>query len=106
MPAERYKTGAVHVVPLSSDLLALIEALPRFNSGPFLFSADWGKNPVRGLSKPKQRLDNRMEVALGTLEDGGVHDSQKKRASSAVSALTDRAARARTDHRPRAEGSA
>jgi integrase len=77
VPAERYKTGAVHVVPLSSDLLALIETLPRFNSGDFLFSADWGKRPVRGLSKPKQRLDARMEAALGTLAAWRVHDIRR-----------------------------
>jgi integrase len=74
---ERYKTGAVHVVPLPSDLLALIETLPRFNSGDFLFSVDWGKHPVRGLSKPKQRLDARMEAALGTLPAWRVHDIRR-----------------------------
>src|SRR5262249_12104892 len=56
VPAERYKTGATFVLPLSADHRALIETLPRFNSGPFLFSVDWGARPVRGLSKPKYRL--------------------------------------------------
>jgi integrase len=86
IPAERYKTGVEQVVPLSADLVALIEALPRFNSGPFVFSADWGKRPVRGLSKPKRRLDDRMRAALGTLTPWRQHDIRRS-VRSQLSAL-------------------
>src|SRR5262249_4497072 len=82
----RYKTGATFVLPLSADHRALIESLPRFNSGPFLFSADWGVHPVRGLSKPKYRLDAHMHAALGALEDWRVHDIRRS-VRSQLSAL-------------------
>ena len=77
VPAARYKTGAPHLVPLSSDLVALLDTLPRFDSGDHLFSADFGKNPVRGLSKPKQRLDARMRAALGEVPGFVVHDLRR-----------------------------
>lgn len=39
IPASRYKTGAPQVVPLTNEMLALLDTLPRFDSGDFLFSA-------------------------------------------------------------------
>ena len=39
IPAARYKTGAAQVVPLTKEMLALLDTLPRFDSGEFLFSA-------------------------------------------------------------------
>ena len=60
IPAERYKTGVVQIVPLTPDVVALLETLTRFESGDYLFSASWGRKAVRGFSKPKLRLDQRM----------------------------------------------
>jgi integrase len=50
------------IVPLTDDIATLIDALPQFNSGEFLFSNDFGKNPVRpaNFSDPKDALDALM----------------------------------------------
>ena len=48
VPAARMKgrDGRVadHVVPLTADIAALLESLPRFKSGDFLFSTTFGKS--------------------------------------------------------------
>ena len=32
IPAERFKSNAIHIVPLSADALAVIATVPRFNA--------------------------------------------------------------------------
>lgn len=66
IPAARMKkTGdepKTHLVPLTDAMLAILESLPRFKDGEFLFSNSFGKAPLRAshFSKPKRRLDQRM----------------------------------------------
>jgi integrase len=67
IPAERMKGKNVgkkqaraHAVPLTTDILSVLEALPRFNGGRFLFSTTNGRSPVWMGTKPKERLDRRM----------------------------------------------
>jgi integrase len=64
IPANRMKgrDGRVsdHVVPLTADILAILEKLPRFKGGNFLFSMTFGKTPVWISTKVKKRLDGRM----------------------------------------------
>jgi integrase len=60
IPAERFKSDAEHMIPLTDDALAVLATLPRFNRGDYLFSASFGKAPVSGFSKAKQRLDRHM----------------------------------------------
>lgn len=64
IPAERMKgeedESGPHVVPLGADLLAIIEGLPRFNGGDFLFSTGDGAEPISGFSKMKARFDKLM----------------------------------------------
>jgi len=60
IPAERMKSDAPHAVPLSDAAVAVLETLPRFagkNAGDFLFSTTFGRKPVNGFSKAKERLD-------------------------------------------------
>jgi integrase len=64
IPPERFKSDAAHTVPLSDDVLALLESLPRWKGGDFLFSSTGGKTPVNGFSKAKLRLDRRMLLSL------------------------------------------
>jgi integrase len=64
VPPERFKSDAVHIVPLSDDVMALLEKLPRWSGGDFLFSSNGGKAPVNGFSKAKQRLDRRILLSL------------------------------------------
>jgi integrase len=71
IPANRMKgkNGKVraHVVPLTPATRALLETLPRFNTGDFLFSTTFGERPVWISSKVKARLDRRMLLTLRAL---------------------------------------
>jgi integrase len=65
IPAERMKADAAHVVPLSPDVVAILEFLPRFRKGDHVFSTTFGMKPVNDFSKAKTRLDNAMAAELG-----------------------------------------
>lgn len=62
--AERMKSDVAHVVPLASPVIELLEALPRFNGGLFVFSTTNGRRPVSGFSKAKARLDDLVMADL------------------------------------------
>jgi len=72
IPASRMKGGRVHAVPLAPDALALLEALPRFTLGDFVFTTTDGVKPVSGFSKVKQRLDR-----LSAVKDWRFHDLRR-----------------------------
>jgi integrase len=57
---ERFKSNSEHVVPLTRDMLELLEGLPRFKSGSFLFSTTFGKIATDITEKVKDKLDRRM----------------------------------------------
>ena len=40
-------------MPLTPEILALLESLPRFSGGDFLFSTTGGQKPVSGFSKAR-----------------------------------------------------
>jgi integrase len=65
IPAARMKADAAHIVPLSIDAVAVLNGLPIFNAGNFLFSTTFGKKPVNGFSKAKDRVDGLMADDLG-----------------------------------------
>ena len=64
IPAERMKADAAHVVPLTADVIAILELLPRFELDDYLFTASFGKRAVTGFSKAKFILDKAMLVEL------------------------------------------
>src|SRR5262249_28337902 len=57
IPAERFKAGQQHRVPLTDEVIALLRTLPRFRRGDHLFSTTFGDRPINGFTKGKQRLD-------------------------------------------------
>ena len=61
VPPERFKSGTSHIVPLSDDVMELLEVLPKWNRGDFLFSLD-GRKPVNGFSTAKADLDAKMKA--------------------------------------------
>lgn len=66
IPAERYKTGAEHHVPLSEPAWAELQSLPRFLCrDPYILSARGGVAPIRGWGRPKERLDEMAGAILG-----------------------------------------
>lgn len=60
VPAERFKSDSTHMVPLSDDVMALLETLPRWNAGDFLFSTTGGEKAANDFHKAKKRLDRHM----------------------------------------------
>jgi integrase len=51
-----------HLVPITDAMLQVLETLPRFSTGNFLFSHSFGKRPLtpNQFSDPKAKLDRRM----------------------------------------------
>jgi integrase len=74
IPAERFKSGAQHEVPLTPALARVLEDCPVFKSGGFLFSATWGKTPIQNFGRQKARLDKLMLAELRTLRPWKNHD--------------------------------
>src|SRR5262249_32982171 len=60
IPPDRFKPDREHVVPLSADSVTVLQNLPRFAGGHFLFTTKSGRCPVNGYSKAKLRLDAAM----------------------------------------------
>jgi len=68
----RMKGGRAHEIPLCADALALLEALPHFDGGDYVFSANGGRRPFSGFSKCKRRIDN-----LSGVTDWRFHDLRR-----------------------------
>jgi integrase len=64
VPADRYKSDADHVVPLSEPVERILKSLPTFGTGDYVFSTTFGFKPVNGFSKAKAKLDKRMLTKL------------------------------------------
>ena len=70
IPAERMKKvkgGAKpFMVPLTDAIVEVLRAVPRFTSGDFVFSNDFGKRPLKpaNFSDPKKQLDLLMVAEL------------------------------------------
>jgi integrase len=64
IPAARMKgkesRARAHAVPLTPEMLAILEALPRFKSGECVFSTTHGRVPAWMSNKIKAKLDARM----------------------------------------------
>lgn len=76
LSAERTKSGRRHDVPLSRLALAVLDGLPRFQEGDFLFSTTYGRTPVSGWTRAKERLDR-----LSGVTDWRIHDIRRTVAS-------------------------
>jgi integrase len=67
-PNGRTKNKVTHVVPLSAQARAIIEAQPRLNNNPFVFAGLKGQN-FRGFACPKAALDRTCGVDGWVLHD-------------------------------------
>jgi integrase len=74
IPASRMKMNVSHVVPVCDDLMALLNTLPKFNSGDCLFSFNNGKSAVNGYGKAKNELDALMGDSV---EHFVIHDVRR-----------------------------
>ena len=81
IPGSRMKNGASHAVPLVPKILDLLERLPKFKGGDYLFSTTDGEKPVSGFSKAKKRLNALMRADLESqglqFEDFVIHDIRR-----------------------------
>jgi integrase len=61
VPGARFKSGQVHIVPLTPAMKTLLASLPRWTGGDYLFSTTNGRLPVCGFNgNVKIRLDREM----------------------------------------------
>jgi integrase len=73
IPASRMKgkngKARAHVVPLTSEIIGILETLPRFKRerGQYLFSTTFGASPAWMSDKVKRRIDGRMLRTLRAL---------------------------------------
>jgi integrase len=73
VPEFKYKTDMVHLVPLARPVLDLLDALPRFNGGPFALSYSNGQRPmVSNFGAVKSELDR-----LSGVKDWVLHDLRR-----------------------------
>jgi integrase len=57
IPAARFKSGSEHHVPIIADVAALLDALPRYKSGDYVFTTTFGRRPIGGFSKCRRAAD-------------------------------------------------
>jgi integrase len=71
IPAERMKgqsyRARAHAVPLTADIVAILDTLPTFNRGKFMFSVSAGQSPIWLTDKQKRKIDARMLRTLRAL---------------------------------------
>jgi integrase len=71
IPSARMKgidgKARAHTVPLTGDMLAILDEVPRFKRGDYLFSLSLGSRPAIVADKIKQRIDARMLRTLRAL---------------------------------------
>jgi integrase len=63
IPGARFKNGKPHLIPLSRQALALVEALPRF-SGPYVFSTPGSEKQLGGFHWRQGKLDAFLDPPL------------------------------------------
>jgi integrase len=80
---KRFKSNSEHIVPLTPDMMALLEGLPRFKSGPFLFTTTYGRKPADIGEGVKAKIDALMLAKLRERDPGAelkpwvVHDLRR-----------------------------
>jgi integrase len=81
IPAERMKgedsEAGAHTVPLTAEMLEVLDALPRFSGGDFVFTTGDGTRSVSGFSKMKIRFDRLMLDELRKIAEQRGEDPAK-----------------------------
>ena len=69
VPAERMKGGRAHEVPVGPIAYALLESVPKWTGGQYIFTTTQGEKPVNGFSKAKARIDKLSGVSTWVIHD-------------------------------------
>ena len=64
-------------MPLSDEIVALLEKLPRFAQGDLLFSFSYGATPPVNFERFKKAVDERMHLAIGEFPPFVLHDIRR-----------------------------
>lgn len=56
LPSQRAKNGRQHTVPITDDMLDVLQRVPRFLASDYVFTTT-GKSPISGFGRLKRRLD-------------------------------------------------
>jgi Arm domain-containing DNA-binding protein/integrase-like protein len=83
----RFKSNAEHVIPLTDDALALLDGLPRFKRGEYVFSTTFGEKPTVISDKIKNQIDRRMAEILDRESQPWVLHDLRRVVRSHLSAL-------------------
>ena len=83
----RFKSNVEHVVPLTDDVLALLDGLPRFKRGDHVFSTTAGERPTMITDKIKQKIDATMAQELDAKSKPWVIHDLRRTVRSHLSAL-------------------
>jgi integrase len=76
IPPSRTKNGQAHALPITPAMQALLDEVPRFADGSFIFSADFGRRPITGFPTFKPRLD-RIVAETADIAQWRIHDLQR-----------------------------
>jgi integrase len=77
VPPERFKSNASHLVALAEPVIEILNELPRFTGGDFLFSYQHGRAPVASFDRAKAKLDRAMSERLPNIKPWVVHDLRR-----------------------------
>jgi integrase len=78
IPPERFKSDSEQLLPLTSDAMMILDTIPRWNAGDFLFSTTHGATAVNGFSFQKRKLNDMMTVLLDKkMENFVLHDLRR-----------------------------
>ena len=77
IPAARSKSRREHIVPLPDAAVDILDSLPRFTEGDFVFTTTAGERPVAGFSKIKLRIDRMLVDRDTVIENWRVHDLRR-----------------------------
>ena len=77
LPSERTKNERPHEIPLSSQVWAILDALPQINGSEFVFTTD-GRTPIVGWAKVKARISAKAGLDATTWR---LHDLRRTAAS-------------------------
>ena len=68
LPARRNKAARTHVIPMTDAVLEILEGLPKFEEGDFVFSIS-GRKPYAGTRRLKSILDRESKVTDWVFHD-------------------------------------
>ena len=84
---DRFKSAVEHTVPLTSDVVALLDGLPRFNPGEHVFSTTAGEKPTVITDKIKKNIDTLMAQEMGAKPKPWVIHDLRRTVRSHLAAL-------------------